>query len=334
MSNEKFYNFDRIRSYNKMYNMIVGARGCGKTYGAKKIAIRNFIKKGEQFVYVRRYKSEIKEDRKFEQFFDDIRQEFPEHELTIKGSKAYCDGVICGYAKPLSTASSVKSVPFPLVTTIIFDEFIIDGGYNYLCNEAERFLDLCSTIVRQRNNVTIYLLANNVTVANPYYAFWGICPKKNERFIIINDEAILEQVSNEVFIKESENNRFTKLIKNTDYYKFNILNESIQDNEEFIREIKPKFYDDKFVLNIDNEKIQVSYTKDDLVYCHDKVNPNCIVYNTSFENGVEGEKILTMDLKFKLIYMTEKFRNNELFFKNQIIKQKVILNFVKNGIRI
>ena len=334
MSNEKYYNFDKIRSYNKMYNMIVGARGCGKTYGAKKIAIRNFIKKGEQFAYIRRYKSEIKEGRKFEQFFDDIRQEFPDHELTIKGTKAYCDGVICGYAIPLSTAASVKSVPYPLVTSIIFDEFIIDGGYNYLSNEAERFLDLCSTIIRDRNNVTIYLLANNVTVANPYYAFWGICPKKNERFVVISDECILEQVSNEVFIKESENNRFTRLIKNTDYYKFNILNESIQDNEEFIREIKPKYYDDKFVLNIDDQKIQVSFTKDDMVYCHDKINPNCIVYNTSFENGIEGEKILTMDLKFKLIYMTEKFRNNELFFKNQIIKQKVILNFVKNGIRI
>lgn len=334
MSSEKFYNFDRIRSYNRMYNMIVGARGCGKTYGAKKIAIKNFIKKGEQFAYIRRYKSEIKEGRKFEQFFDDIRQEFPDHELTIKGTKAYCDGVICGYAIPLSTAASVKSVPYPLVTTIIFDEFIIDGGYNYLANEAERFLDLCSTIIRLRSNVTIYLLANNVTVANPYYAFWGICPKKGERFVIINEEAILEQVSNEVFIKEAEDVRFTKLIKNTDYYKFNILNESIQDNEEFIREIKPKYYDDKFVLNIDNEKIQVSYTKDGLIYCHDKINPSCIVYNTSFENGIEGEKILTIDLKFKLIFMTEKFRNNELFFKNQIIKQKVILNFVKNGIRI
>ena len=334
MSESKYYNFDRIRSYNKMYNMIVGARGCGKTYGAKRIAIKNFIKKGEQFVYVRRYKSEIKEDRKFEQFFDDIRQEFPEHELTIKGKKAFCDGVVCGYAIPLSTATAVKSVPFPFVTTIIFDEFIIDGGYNYLSNEAERFLDLCSTVGRDRDNVTIYLLANNVTVANPYYAFWGICPKKSDRFVIINEEAILEQVTNDVFIKEQEKNRFTRLIKNTDYYKFNILNESIQDSEEFIREIKPKFYDDKFVLNIDDIKVQVSYTKDGLVYCHDKINPNCIVYNTSFANAIEGEKILTMDLKFKLIYITEKFRNNELFFKSQIIKQKVILNFVKNGIRI
>ena len=29
MSNEKYYNFDRIRSYNKMYNMIVGGGLCG-----------------------------------------------------------------------------------------------------------------------------------------------------------------------------------------------------------------------------------------------------------------------------------------------------------------
>ena len=326
-----WYDNGRMLSYNKIFNFVIGNRGGGKTFNAKKWCINDYKKNGKHFVWVRRYKTEFK---RRSQFFDDVSSLFPDDTFQVKGTKCYINGEEFGTFITLSTSTTEKSNPYPLVNKIIFDEFIIDGGYNYLSNEAERFLDLCSTIVRDRNNVTIYLLANNVTVANPYYAFWGICPKKSDRFVIINEEAILEQVSNDVFIKEQEKNRFTRLIKNTDYYKFNILNESIQDSEEFIREIKPKYYDDKFVLSIDDVKVQVSYTKDGLVYCHDKINPSCIVYNTSFANAIEGEKVLTMDLKFKLIYMTEKFRNNELFFKSQIIKQKVILNFVKNGIRI
>lgn len=34
--------------------------GVGKTYGASKMVIQKFIKKGEQFAYIRRYKPELK----------------------------------------------------------------------------------------------------------------------------------------------------------------------------------------------------------------------------------------------------------------------------------
>ena len=33
-----FYSFDKVYSYNAVYNFIPGGRGIGKTYGAKKKA--------------------------------------------------------------------------------------------------------------------------------------------------------------------------------------------------------------------------------------------------------------------------------------------------------
>jgi recombination protein RecT len=42
-----------------MINILIGERGVGKTYGATKFVINQFIKKGEQFAYIRRYKPEI-----------------------------------------------------------------------------------------------------------------------------------------------------------------------------------------------------------------------------------------------------------------------------------
>ena len=75
MSKEvEFYDYNRIKSYNALFNFILSPRGNGKTYGAKKFVIKRFLKYGEQFIYVRRYKTEFK---KLKLFFDDIRNEFP-----------------------------------------------------------------------------------------------------------------------------------------------------------------------------------------------------------------------------------------------------------------
>ena len=80
-----YYDFSRIRSYGARYLMIVGSRGTGKTYGAKKIAISNAIKKGEQFIYLRRHRVEQK--GRFT-FFDDIAHEFPGYEFAVHGNDA------------------------------------------------------------------------------------------------------------------------------------------------------------------------------------------------------------------------------------------------------
>ena len=53
-----YYSFDDILSRNGVFNFIIGGRGIGKTYGAKKIAIDTYLETGKQFIYLRRYKSE------------------------------------------------------------------------------------------------------------------------------------------------------------------------------------------------------------------------------------------------------------------------------------
>ena len=47
-----------------------------------------------------------------------------------------------GYAVNLSTAGMKKSVAYPLVTRIIYDEFTIEKGFiRYLPNEVQSFLN-------------------------------------------------------------------------------------------------------------------------------------------------------------------------------------------------
>lgn len=56
-----YYNYNKILSYNAFINILIGERGVGKTYGASKMVVNKFIKKNEQFAYIRRYKSDLKE---------------------------------------------------------------------------------------------------------------------------------------------------------------------------------------------------------------------------------------------------------------------------------
>ena len=55
-----YYNYNRILSYNAPVNILIGERGCGKSYGAKNYVIKQFLKNHSQFVYLRRYENELK----------------------------------------------------------------------------------------------------------------------------------------------------------------------------------------------------------------------------------------------------------------------------------
>ena len=160
-----WYDFKRIDSYNATFNFIGGGRGIGKTYGAKKKAIRRAIKTGEQFIYLRRYKTEITASKAT--FFADIAQEFPNYEFRIQGSVAQMAPnstaedkkrawQTIGHFVALSTAQAQKGVSYHLVTTIIFDEFIIEkGNMQYLPNEAVVMTNFYSTVDRYQDKTRV-----------------------------------------------------------------------------------------------------------------------------------------------------------------------------------
>ena len=60
-----WYSPTNIKSYNKFLNFIIGGRGIGKTYGFKKDCISRYKKKGKQFLYLRRYKTDLKKIKTF-----------------------------------------------------------------------------------------------------------------------------------------------------------------------------------------------------------------------------------------------------------------------------
>ena len=70
-----YYDGSTAISYNSLFTFCIGGRSIGKTYYFKRMAIKNFINKKKQFIYLRRYKEELQ--KTISSFFNDVKQEFP-----------------------------------------------------------------------------------------------------------------------------------------------------------------------------------------------------------------------------------------------------------------
>ena len=271
-----WYNYDRAMSYNALFTFILTNRGLGKTYGAKKRVVKKFLKKGEQFIYLRRYKEELKT---VSTFWDDISKdpEFEGVEFKVVHKQFYINGKVAGYAIPLSVSQNYKSTPYPDVTTIIFDEFIINTqNLRYLKNEVSTYLDFFETVARKRDNVRAIFLANNISFVNPYFQYFRCIPKPGNRFTLAKDgEVLVEVFKDDEFNEEKYQTKFGKLIKNTAYGNYAIENESLRDDSTFINKNKPK--DSIFCFSIINNGIELGYWvsfKEDKFYVCKDIQPN------------------------------------------------------------
>ena len=226
-----YWSIDKSISYGCLFNFIVGARGVGKTYALKQFVIKDFLKTGNQFVYVRRYKEELK---KIDRFFDDISMSFEGHKFLVKKPNFVIDGRIAGSAIPLSTSKIEKSTPFPNVKTIIFDEFILDKGYHhYLPDEVTNFLELYSTIARDRD-VRVYFLSNALSQTNPYFIYFNLnLPYK--KTISASNDILIENIKNEEYATHMKQTRFGKLISGTEYGNYAVDNSFLRDTYTFIK---------------------------------------------------------------------------------------------------
>lgn len=186
-----WYDYGPIKKLKCQYNMIIGERSNGKTYGALKEIIENYVKNKKKGAYIRRYKEDYR-GKRGDALFESIEADGVVTEMTegkfncIKyqsgrwyfaisdpetGKKMACEDPFC-YAFAISDMEHDKSTSYPDVTTIVFDEFLTRGYY--LPNEFVLFMNTLSTIIRHRNDVTIYMLANTVNKYAPYFGEMGL----------------------------------------------------------------------------------------------------------------------------------------------------------------
>lgn len=322
-----YYDISKLISYNGLLNFVIGERGCGKTFSAKKFVLEDFIKNENEFVYLRRYKTEL--DDSLDTFWRDLQDNgfYDDLELTVKKSKALsklkCDGKVCGYAMPLSTSNILKSTAFPKVKTIIFDEFMLDyaaGTYHYLRKEVEMLLDVVETIGRLRD-IRVIFLGNNISTSCPYFDYFKIDLPYNSDFKTYKDGLIVvNYVRNFEYRKAKRDSRFGRLIDGTTYGEYAIDNKSLRDNSHFI-EKRPQGSTYSSTLIINGNHYGVWDGHNGFLYISTKYDPSSkFKFACTMDDHTEDTIFTGFKNHIWLKYILTAYRNSRLMFESQKVK--------------
>lgn len=196
MARKKYYSLTNILKCNADYNIIIGERSNGKTFATLEYCFKEYWKSGreKEFAYIRRWKEDVS-GRRAEAVFAGIVAKGLVKKITagefttIKyysgkyylanydedTGKIISDGKPFCYNFALSEMEHDKSTAYPKIQNIIFDEFI--SRMHYLKDEFILFMNVLSTIIRDRQIDKIFLCGNTVNKYNPYFEEFGI---KNE----------------------------------------------------------------------------------------------------------------------------------------------------------
>ena len=315
-----FWDIYKTISYNCLFNFIIGNRGGGKTFGFKSYAIKDFIKHKKQFVYLRRYKEELKD---IATFWNDISGEYADHKFSVRGKELLIDNEVAGWAMCLSTAKIKKSNSYPNVNKICYDEFILDKGvYHYLQDEVVNFLEFYETIARMRD-VKVFFLSNAITRTNPYFLFFNIQLPYGSMFKRY-DDVLIELVQNQDYIDAKKQTRFAKIIEGTEYSKYSIENNFFRDTNTFIKKLTGNS-EYMFGLLINEKMIGVWIDYKEGVYIvSDKYDPlNKIIYACT--NSDHNPNTMLLKSKRKSIFKTfvEHYMIGNVRFENIEIKNIV-----------
>ena len=232
-------NWEYIVSQGCAFNMIVGARGVGKTYGLMKYCIQN----DRKFIYLRRLKSQLDQcatgsGNPFKKLNSDMDLDIKPHRK--KGGVVY--GIDCeenedeeiktvAVGVALSTVANVRGFDFSDYDLIVFDEAIASEGERPIAHEFTAFLNFYETVNRNREllnekPVQVFLLGNANRLANPYFSGWHFTrtalnmlkghqmvwrSNDNSRMMIILQDSVISERKKETALYKNANEGFLSM---------------------------------------------------------------------------------------------------------------------------
>ena len=253
----------------------------GKTTYFGRLCVNRFLDKGEKFGLIYRYNYEL--DDVADKFFKDLKGLFfPDKTMTAKKrakgifQELFINDKSCGYAIALNSSDSIKKYShlFSDITRMIFDEFQSESNH-YCTDEITKFLSIHTSIARGRGEqvryVPVFMLANQVSIINPYYVAMGICNRLNtDTKFLRGDGYVLEQGFIESASDSQKDSGFNRAFKENNYVAYSSENVYLNDNYSFIEKPTGK---SRYICTLKykgNDFGVKEFAESGFIYCDDK----------------------------------------------------------------
>lgn len=326
MDESIFYDAHDILSYKRLYNVVMGVRGHGKTDNTTKKCIEKGIQqKKVSFIVLVRYKEDI---RNIKDNWWDVCSDrcFPEYQFFSKGRVIYAKNEVetfpIGEIVALNEYTRAKRVPRPYVKYIVFDEFLNEDN-DYLNDEVTKFLSVCDSIIRLREDVRVFLITNHVTTLNPYFDYFGFVKLPEKRFLKGEHNSILEFTDSDEFVKYRETTKFGSSVKGTKYGSFALEGKFLLDDSTNVYpNPSGKF---NYLYNIVLEGLNISvYMVSGLMFfdeCKDKTR---LSYTPYVEDAkVFGATFCEKGFKY-FQHINKYFMKDEVMYSSLMVKNTII----------
>lgn len=316
--------------------LITSNRSSGKTTAILSYFLSENEKDGSQFCLIFRRKYELRDCHNI--FNEILERERKDYELS---SKTIAEGLIntiikktsdekvnvIGYAVALSTSDELKkySPIFSRVERAVMDEYQLENEKKYLKNEIKALLSVLATISRGQGkafrNVKLFLLGNKINLLNPYYIYFKIYERLDDKTKCIKGDGwISYHFHNKEVVEEMENaSGLSFMADSVSYYK---QDEYLYNMTHFIGRKKGKS-NYLFTLISDLGFLGVREFSDGSIYVSSKAEETAR-YIFSIESGEKknANSFYLNKRVFKLF--KDEYENSNLYFENAEIKNEIL----------
>nr|DAN97762.1 MAG TPA: Terminase [Caudoviricetes sp.] len=355
--NKKYYSLVKVLGEESIYNLIYGERSNGKSFAVDELGVIDYWENGNAMAIIRRWDTDFIGKRGQEVFngliqndvikevtkgkwtsvkYESSRWYFAKYDeelgKVIKDVEPFC------YAFALNIAEHYKSLNFPKIKTILFDEFLTRKSY--LPNEFVEFMNVLSTIIRDRDNARIFMLGNTVNKYCPYFAEMGLTDIENMR---VGDLRTYQLGESETTITVNYSDKPIKAKKSDKYFAFNNPKLKMITSGAWEIDIYPHLlqkYEEKDVLskfficfNRTILQCNIILKNNMFIYIHQKTTPlkypeEEIIYSPEYDVRPNWHRKLNKanDKYSKMIRML--FNEDRVFYSTNDMGE-VVMNYMK-----
>ena len=263
--------------------LCVTNRSGGKTVYFNRLAVNKWKQGKGKFILIYRYNYEL--DDVADKFYKDIAPLFFSGTTMKSKRKAagiyhelFIDDESCGYAVSLNSADQLKKYAhlFSDANRMIFDEFQSETNH-YCSDEVRKFISVHTSVARghgeQVRYVPVYVMANPVSLINPYYSELGIATRlHSDTKFLRGDGYVMEQGFVETASRAQKESGFNRAFARNSYIAYSAESVYLNDSQAFLEKPTGK---SRYLATLRYDRVDYAireYADSGVIYCDD--NPD------------------------------------------------------------